>query len=267
MGDIIDKKQSCIVFLKNENDGSSYYRLYQYLKDCRIVNMTPSAIYRFYYGSRSNHDKIKKVIMGVITLINVCVSIMIDSLIWKSKVIIINRRFFPRKCPRILEIILKRYLDKRKVYWDFDDNIFFDGEISKREASLLEIESECIIVTNNYLSDTIAEPYRNKVVLLPTTDCEFESIDIDKSIIKRSSKFNEDIVICWVGTMNNLKYLSSIIQELDEAAKYCINNLKKKLTLKVVANKRVDASREYRMDKTKSCIGYGSVSYRTYAAQ
>lgn len=245
MGDIICKKQSCIVFLKNENDGSSYYRLYQYLKDCRIVNMIPSAVYRFYYGSRSNHDKIKKVIMGVITLINVCCSIIIDSLIWKSKVIIINRRFFPRKCPRILEIILKRYLDKRKVYWDFDDNIFFDGEISKREATLLEMESECIIVTNNYLLNTISEPYRNKVVLLPTTDCEFENIDIDKSISKRSSKFNEEIVICWVGTMNNLKYLSSIIQELDEAANYCINNLKKKLTLKVVANKRVDASTEY----------------------
>lgn len=245
MGDIVDKKQACIVFLKNENDGSSYYRLYQYMKDCRIVNMTPSVIYRYYYGSGSNHNKMKKIIMGIITLINVCFSIVTDSLIWKSKVIIINRRFFPRKCPILLEIILKKYLNKKRVYWDFDDNIFFDGEISKREAALLEAESDCIIVTNNYLSNTISEPYRNKVVLLPTTDCEFENIDIDKSISKRSSKFDEEIVVCWIGTMNNLKYLSSIMKELDESANYCINKLSKKLTLKVVANKRVEVSTEY----------------------
>lgn len=246
MSDTIeDKKKSCIVFLKNENDGSSYYRLFQYMKNRRIVNMTPSVIYKFYYGSKSNHNKLKKIIMGVITLLNVCLAIILDSFIWKSKVIIINRRFFPRKCPRLFEIILKRYLNKKKVYWDFDDNIIFDGEISEREVALLEAEADCIIVTNQYLANIISKTYRKKVVILPTTDCEFENINIDKSISKRIFKFDEEIVICWIGTMNNLEYLSNIIQELDEAAYYCIDKLKKKLTLKVVANKRLEISTEY----------------------
>ena len=40
--------------------------------------------------------------------------------------------------------------------------------------------------------------------------------------------------------MNNLKYLSEIIQALDDAAKYCKTNLNKKLILKVVANKKLE---------------------------
>ena len=60
-----NKDGSCIVFLKNENDGSSYYRLFQYMKNCRIINMTPSFIYKFYYGSKKPNNKIKKIIMGV----------------------------------------------------------------------------------------------------------------------------------------------------------------------------------------------------------
>lgn len=235
-----NKDGSCIVFLKNENDGSSYYRLFQYMKNCRIINMTPSFIYKFYYGSKKSNNKIKKIIMGVITLLNVILVMIYDTLIWKSQTIIMNRRFFPRSCPHILELLLERYLDKKNVYWDFDDNIRYDGEISEAEADLLEKKADCIIVTNEFLSETISAKYRNKVRIIPTTDCEFEDLNIDESVSQRKISYNEEIVMCWIGTMNNLKYLSGIIQALDDAAKYCKTNLNKKLILKVVANKKLE---------------------------
>ncbi len=240
-----NKKKSCIVFLKNENDGSSYYRLFQYMKNCRIINMTPSNIYWFYYGSKKANNKIRKLVMGVVTVLNVLSTIILDNLIWKSRTVIINRRFFPRSCPKILELLLERYLNKRRLYWDFDDNIIFDGEISQREALLLEKKSDGIIVTNEYLANTISTKHANKVKILATTDCEFENIDIEISIAKRKSQFEKEIVICWVGTMNNLQYLVDILPALDEVARYCKDRLQKKVRLKVVANKKVDFNLKY----------------------
>ena len=235
-----NKDSSCIVFLKNKNDGSSYYRLFQYMKNCRIIDMTPSKVYNFYYGSKKSKSKTRKIIMGVITFMNVIYTIILDSLIWKSETIIINRRFFPRSCPKILEILLKKYLNKKSIYWDFDDNIKYDGEISEAEAKLLEEKANTIIVTNEYLLETVSAGYRSKVKIIPTTDCEFESLNIDESISYRSGLHKEEIVMCWIGTMNNLKYLEDIIPELDEATKYCKTHLKKKLILKVVANKKLE---------------------------
>ena len=131
-------------------------------------------------------------------------------------------------------------MDKKNVYWDFDDNIRYDGEISEAEADLLEKKADCIIVTNEYLSETISDKYRNKVKIIPTTDREFEYLNIEEIVSQRKISYNEEIIMCWIGTMNNLKYLSEIIQALDDAAKYCKTNLNKKLILKVVANKKLE---------------------------
>ena len=167
-------KRRALVFLKNEEDGSSYYRLYQYLrgKPCRVVNMTPTWVYRLFYGRRYG-KAVKfalKHLMGGVTCGTTLGDMALDALVWKSEIVIVNRRFFPRACPPVLAGLLKRYLRGKKVYWDFDDNIVLDGELSKREKAVLEAEAAVITVTGEYLRDSLCEAARAKVSLLPTTD-------------------------------------------------------------------------------------------------
>lgn len=96
-------ERKALVFLKCEEDGSSYYRLYQYLADkpCRMVNMTPRWLYRLFYGRRYGKAMklALKLFMGGITFGTTLSAMALDALVWKSEVVILNRRFFPRACP------------------------------------------------------------------------------------------------------------------------------------------------------------------------
>ena len=151
-----------------------------------------------------------------------------------------KQEIFSKKLSEINRLFLGEIF-KKKVYWDFDDNIISDGEISIREAGILEKYAKSIIVTNEHLAKTISSQYRHKVRFLPTTDCEFETCNIDEIINEKKAEIAKELRLCWVGTRDNLKYLYEIIPVLDETAKYCNENFKKKVLLKVVANKDLEA--------------------------
>lgn len=232
-------KRRALVFLKNEEDGSSYYRLYQYLrgKPCRRVNMTPTWVYRLFYGRRYG-KAVKfalKLLMGGVTFGTTLGAMALDALVWKSEIVIVNRRFFPRACPPVLAGLLKRYLRGKKVYWDFDDNIVLDGELSKREKAVLEAEAAVITVTSEYLRDSLGEAARAKVSLLPTTDLAFWGEETESLLASKGSD-RTSLKLLWLGTRDNLKYLEALIPALEEAAETIVRDTGKRPELQVVSN-------------------------------
>lgn len=228
-----------IVFLKNRNDPSSYYRLYQYFRDreCRIADGTSSKIYAWYYDD-SKPSHIKRLLMATENLVRVNFFIIWDLLVWHSDVVVINRRLFPRRFPFFQYPILKFYLTRRVVYWDFDDNIIQDGEITTREAQLLEELSREIIVTNQFLKDTIPEADRSKVKIMPTTDADLKDYNSLLIETKRLENFDKEIRLLWLGTKNNLQYLERIVPVLEVCAS-CLKVLGKSVRLVVVCNKKL----------------------------
>ena len=232
-------KRRALVFLKNEEDGSSYYRLYQYLrgKPCRRVNMTPTWVYRLFYGRRYG-KAVKfalKLLMGGITFGTTLFAMALDALVWKSEVVILNRRFFPRACPPVLAGILRRYLRGKKIYWDFDDNIALDGELSPAEKAVLE-EAACkITVTGDYLRETVSETAREKVKLLPTTDLAFRREEAER-LLANKGRDSAALKLLWLGTRDNLKYLEALIPALEQAAETIVRDTGKRPELQVVSN-------------------------------
>lgn len=237
-------KRRALVFLKNEEDGSSYYRLYQYLrgKPCRRVNMTPTWVYRLFYGRRYG-KAVKlalKLFMGGVTFGATLGAMALDALVWKSEVVIVNRRFFPRACPPLLARLLKRYLRGKKIYWDFDDNIALDGELSKREKAVLEAAATAITVTSEYLRDGLGEAARDKVSLLPTTDLAFWGEETEE-LLAGKGRDSSVMKLLWLGTRDNLKYLEALIPALEQAAGTIARGTGRRLELSVVSNAPLSA--------------------------
>lgn len=236
-----------VVFIKNEQDPSSYYRIYQYMdkKDnvCffKYVN---KYMYRWYYDKNCIGfcKGIKKAVFAIVGIVRSSFFILYDELFLKSKSVVINRAIFPRIIPGLCAIMLDKYLNKRTVYWDFDDNIILEGEITKRECEILERQSEQIIVTHQYLLDTISKKYRDKVITLSTTDEEIKRFNCEKLIQSRSAHYSRKIILIWIGTKNNLEYLEEILPKIDEAVRLIVKKTRKSIILKVISNKPLNCA-------------------------
>jgi len=168
-------------------------------------------------------------------------------LINHSETVVINRKMFPRVMPFYGRSLLNKYLKNKAIYWDFDDNIIYDKEIMQVEKQLLSKYSNLIIVTSEYLKNTIDKEYMHKVKLLVTTDATFQHLNLDNINTKRLLSYKDKIYIVWVGTKNNLAFLYNILPYLDKAAGEVnrINN--KTLHLRIVSNENIVYNTNYLM--------------------
>ena len=232
--------EKVLVISKAQEDPSSYYRLIQYLdgySNVKIVNEFSVRQYRCYYSPKNS--------LLVRAWIAICVNIKILMLIYwdyfffRSETVIINRKIFPKYCPFFVRSRLSKYLKKRKVIWDFDDNIIYCGEISKAELLIYQKAVDQVVVTNTYLKDTLSDRLKGCTSILTTTDRAFERIDLDEWNSNRKEVFQTHINLIWVGTKYNLVYLENIIGQLDEVAK---RNSGKTVTLYVVCNGKLSAA-------------------------
>lgn len=234
------------IFIKNEEDPSSYYRIYQYCQgkeNVYFTSFTNYKRYKWYYRKENSIvvKCIKKLFFACIGVIRMLKSILKDMKDKQPDIVIVNRTIFPRIMIPISGYILERYLKESTVYWDFDDNIIEDGEITDRESRILQRVSKEIIVTNEFLKETISPKYQNKVILLPTTDMVFSKFKLNDTNNIRIKQYQSEIVLIWVGTINNLPYLKKIIPELRKASVEICEKTHKKICLKVISNASLEA--------------------------
>ena len=232
--------EKVLVISKAQEDPSSYYRLIQYLdgySNVKIVNEFSVRQYRRYYSPKDS--LLVKAWIAICVNIKILMLIYWDHFFFRSETVIINRKIFPKYCPFFVRGRLSKYLKKRKVIWDFDDNIICCGEISKAELRIYQEAVDQVVVTNTYLKDTLSDRLKGCTSILPTTDRAFERIDLDEWNSNRKEVFQTHINLIWVGTKYNLVYLENIIGQLDEVAK---RNSGKTVTLYVVCNGKLSAA-------------------------
>ncbi|MDN3954746.1 glycosyltransferase [Sporolactobacillus laevolacticus] len=239
------------VYIRAADRPSSYYRILQYINRIQPSNISINiAESRFVYNLKQkvNNKIIKALIFSLIYIfiaIKTTISILKDLLIFRPKIIIISREMFPRYVPIFSYIFMKKILVNRTVIWDFDDNILESREISKKEWMLLGVNSNIIVVTHKDLKNFLNVSARNKVVMLPTTDCAMMDHDIKILNNKRLETYKNQIILIWVGTSVNLKYVESIIHIINQAAKTITKEYKKKVLLKIVCDKPLLANLEF----------------------
>lgn len=232
------------IYVRNkEMSPSSYYRILQYTKYFKGFIQTREAAPSGIYKKQLNVDKNKlmeKIFIGsiyyIIMVFRVLYYLILDNVIIPDYVIV-SRTFCPKYTPVIIRILIKRIAKKTTLYWDFDDYIFANQEISRSQANILKKYSKKIIVTNEYLKSKIEKEYQSKVILLPTTDGDLQGFEEKTLILKRKKMFKDQIRLVWVGTSANMPNMFKIIKALDRAAEILRNTYKKELILTVVCNK------------------------------
>lgn len=232
-----------VVIIKSKLDASSYYRLYQYFRQIKkeeativLYEQIPEKVYLWYYNSKHISQWITNGIFWLVGTVRTIFWMEVDQLFFHSDILVLNRKFFARKMPVIFKNQLEKYLKKRKLIWDFDDNIIEDQEISKLELEIVSNYAEKIVITNKYLKKKLNVCSQEKTILVPTTDMDLYPFDFMKSIEERLKTYEKGINLLWIGSRNNIKYLEICISELDQIAK----TLNKKVYLYIICNRKFE---------------------------
>lgn len=221
---------------------SSYYRILQYTKainETFVINQLYSySLYNLYLRSKGTRlFRIMQLLCFIVAYFN-SIFFLLRDCVNKPSHIIISREIIPRYFLWPLGGLLKRiYMQKSLIIWDFDDHILLGKEISAKEFTLLSKLSKTIVVTNEYLKNTIDSQFHNKVILMPTTDGDCSYLNIDDIINQRVKKIKEGVNLTWIATAANIPHLMDVIPTLEAIAKDLQENKgEQKLVLNIVSN-------------------------------
>ena len=123
--------------------------------------------------------------------------------------------------PSFLEILILKIIDK-PVIVEYDDAIYLMAFYGSKTATLTK-RADLVIVGNNYLED-YSKKFNKTIKIIPT----IIDFNIYGSYRKKSY---DDLVLGWIGTSGNLKYLRQIEPALSELSK------KFKFDIRVICNK------------------------------
>ena len=234
------------IYLKNSVDSpSAYYCIMQYIKRMEnfkgnIYGLWPNSLFRLFMKPIFRHglgNIIRKAVLFLIQCLNVLRFMIKDIVFYKPETIVICRELFPQKMPRCFSGLYKALLKNRKLIWTFDDNIKM-GEISEREWKILCENADEIMVTHDYLRDTLPSNLRNIISYIPQADGDVSEIPVGNYEEKKKNNYRKEVALIWVATSANLPNIHFISKQLEEAARKLKADYNKQLTLRVVCNEK-----------------------------
>lgn len=241
------------VYVKNKKfTPSSYYRVIQYMEKITGYNILireaiPDCLYKDYIN-RNSGNTILKLIKNLFYFMYITVRFilyLIFDIIKKPENVIISKGLIPKIPVKIVIYLLDKLSKKTNLIWDFDDNILENDQITRKEFNILEKNSEKIIVTGEILKQLIKNNFREKVIVLPTTDGFLNVVNAKKTFFERKKLFENKIVLVWVATSGNLIHLESIFEELDQFASIKEKLTGKKVVLKIICDKPLVKESEF----------------------
>lgn len=243
------KPVKMLVVVRNKNiNPSSFYRIVQYLKDLDyqdkyVLSMVNDKIYILSLKKNIFINIFFKIISYLI-MIKQFIKIFIISKRNKGIVIYIQRETIPRYLPVFLSKLLENIYKNNYIIWDFDDDIFLQNEISKRERALLSDFANVITVTSTYLKKLLSIEAQEKVILMPTTDGSIKGLT-EKIEKNRLLAYSKKINLIWLGSRATIFNLKNIIHFLDNAAKILYERYGKILYLYNVSDEKIFVDTQY----------------------
>lgn len=229
------------IYLENANlSPASYYRLTQYfqeLPDTRIHSSLTDWIYLFWHRQSKYGRIVFAIPLYIIYFFRTLWFLIKDLRGITNGIIIISRVLIPHKMLGLHKMLLTRLSKKNTIIWDYDDNIIESGSTCRSDFDYLSKACHYIVVTSPFLRDLVKVPYRDKVLLLPTTDGDMIETQYSQIGQQRKDLYNNEIRLVWVATSSGLIHLNIIIKALDDAARILKEKYKKELQLRIVCNK------------------------------
>lgn len=228
---------------------SGYYRVVQYVKllehSYKVRELIPYLFYKYYLKNKNKKwGRLWDVFVYTLIYFR-SLYFLVGDILNPPDVIIISREIIPRFLLFPLDKILKYLSRQSRIIWDFDDHILYSKEISKKEFNLLSRYSKKIIVTSDYLKETIEHQYWEKTILLPTTDGDMANCDLEEVIRLRKVTFHHTIRLVWIGTAANVYNVNRILPQLDLIAHKLSKFAQKQLVLSIVSNVKVHYCCDY----------------------
>lgn len=221
---------------------SGYYRILQFFEpeELKVHQLMTPRHFRWWHKRSASQKRLLAPFHFLIIILRTMCGLAVESLrSSQGDVVIINRTVSPRLLLPTHRWLLQRIARRATLIWDFDDNMLEQGIISRAEHDLLSAISHRIVVTHQFLADTIAPEYRDKVAILPTTDGSMCRFTDDELIEPRLRTYASEIRLVWLGTAGNLVFLRSIIPQLDRFADELLRTYHKRLSLHIVCNQKL----------------------------
>lgn len=221
---------------------SGYYRILQFFEpeELKVHQLMTPRHFRWWHKRSASQKRLLAPFHFFLIILRTMWGVAMESLrSSQGDVVIISRTVSPRLLLPTHRWLLTRIARRATVIWDFDDNMLDQGIISRAEHDLLSALSHRIVVTHQFLADTIAPEYRDKVAILPTTDGSMCRFTDDELIEPRLCTYASEIRLVWLGTAGNLVFLRSIIPQLDRFADELLRTHHKRLSLHVVCNQKL----------------------------
>lgn len=222
---------------------SGYYRILQFFdtKELKIHQLMSPAHFRWWHKRTAAQKRILAPIHFLTIIIRTFFGLVIECMkVRKGDTVIISRTISPRMLFPTHRWLLKYIATRATIIWDFDDNMLELGIVSRAEHNLLSAISQRIVVTHQFLADTIALDYQNKVYVLPTTDGDMLNDSTEQLLKARLTIYDNEVRLVWLGTAGNLEFLRPIIPQLERCAKLLMHNSNKRLVLHVVCNQTLN---------------------------
>jgi glycosyltransferase involved in cell wall biosynthesis len=215
-------KKKISVYLKGgKKAATSYYRFYQFFQqvdaDFRYNLMIPDKKWSRFFPI-SQQPKWKQSFIFLYVYFRVLRNLLAD-LIRRPEVIVVSRciinLFFPlsfRFCLRVLK------LRGSRIVWDFDDNII-GTEMTRQNFDRFSCLADYIIVGSPFLRELIKQEFRDKVIVMPTTDGDMYHLLTQEIQSERLNSFETTARFVWVGTFSTLHYVDEILPAFEIAGK------------------------------------------------
>lgn len=230
------------MYVKGDRNSPAYYRIYQYFDKIENIDFCYHTMMSIKMQNRYMPISQQPIFIKIWVYMHIYFRMLFSLLkdfFCLPDVLIVHRRIISKYMPFSFRFLLGRMVRRGvPLFWDFDDHIIDNGEVSHSTFNLYAKYATRITVTHKYLKELIPMECQNKVHILPTTDGDmykiFQSEDINR---KRIESLDKGIVnLVWVATSVNLKYLEGIIGELDRTARVLKEQRNKALHLKVICN-------------------------------
>ena len=150
--------------------------------------------------------------------------------------------------PPLMMKLLTKLIKQSRFVWDFDDNILFGKEMLEPEWNLYCQNAETIVVTGEYLKELLPKEAQERTIFLPTTDTEVyvkDKEELKQVIEKRKQQAKTEIVLVWLASSANIKFLDYVIDTLDKTAEQLKEKTGKTLVLKVICDKNTEKKVKY----------------------
>lgn len=243
-------KKIAIYIRAKDVSPSGYYRILQYTDRLEgrfyVHNILPPRYYKWYL--KKKHIFCILLLLNIITFMLMyvrCSFFLLSDYLKGMDVVVISRGLLPRYFLFPISFCLKKLRSSvEKLIWDFDDDILLSGEVSKSEYGFLCKNSDFIFVTHNYLAGKIDCIYRNKVIIMPTTDSDFLHLNLTSMLELRKETFKKELRLVWTGSAVNLIHLNTIIPVFDACAKIYIERYNRQIVLNVCSSEPLVCSTE-----------------------